>query len=258
MTTYQQFLGRFQLTSSEKDFVINDGGGAETLALTVGFYYISDYLSLCTHMTSVIQVLGGNYAGMTVAYDADTGLIAIDCDGTTTSITWTDTGLQNLLGFTGNLSGATSYIATNQARYVWRPTRAISGYPTSMTYPEGPLVERSTTRLYRANDGAIRSIEGGLLYDATLRYENLSKSEVITSPTTVWESLQQFWIDVVHKGEKIYFYPDRSQPSDRISMKWAPIGDEETVGSFADYIKPYSSNYMGLWDLEFTFWSMGI
>lgn len=254
MSTYQQFLGKFQLTNSEKDFVINDGGGDQTVALTVGFYFIADEDSLCTHMTGLIQALGGNYAGMTVAYDADTGLITIDCDGTTTGITWTDTGLRDLLGFTANLSGATSYTGTHQARYVWRPSRAITGYPAAMTYPEGPLVERSTTRLFRANDGTLRSIEGSLLYDGSFRYENLTKAEVITSSSTVWETLQQFWKDVVHKGMVINFYPNRTQAADREAVKWIPFGDEETIGSFADYIERFTPNYMGLWDLDFSLW----
>lgn len=43
-------------------------------------------------------------------------------DSSTFSVTWNDTDFRDILGFTGNLSGANSYTATHRARYTWVPT----------------------------------------------------------------------------------------------------------------------------------------
>ena len=47
-------------------------------------------------------------------------------DSSTFSVTWNDTDFRDILGFTGNLSGANSYTATHRARYTWVPTHPMT------------------------------------------------------------------------------------------------------------------------------------
>jgi len=256
----QLFIGKLEITADEQNFSINDGGGAQALALTTGNYYLFGYSGessnqLCEHMQALIQALGGNYAGMTVAYDTDTNAITIDCDGTTTSITWTDTSLRDLLGFSSNLSGATSYTATYAPRYLWRPSRALSDYPTSLASP-GPLASNSTTRVFRSNDGTLRSVEGHELWDGQFLYELLDKSEIKEAEADHKEALETFWSDVIAKGRQIRFFRDRTSltaSTDFVACKWAPLKDG-TMGKFSDFAKRFDPGYDGDWNIQFELW----
>ena len=59
------------------------------------------------------------------------------------AITWTSTDLRDLLGFTGNLSAATSHTATNHCRGVWLPDCPMSARygPNDAGHTEADLVQ---------------------------------------------------------------------------------------------------------------------
>lgn len=72
-------------------------------------------------------------------------------DAGTFDVTWNSTALRDLLGFTGNLSGASSYDATNPSPLLWAP-----GYPATpigvRTSKRGYLVPHTT--FHAADDGS--------------------------------------------------------------------------------------------------------
>lgn len=97
------------------------------LATTAGPYYLyhdDAVLSLLDHLA---LVLTSHPQSPTIAlYITTGGLVRLDVSGVPSpfNITWgTATDLRDLLGFTGNLSGALTYTATNPSPLLWIPRR---------------------------------------------------------------------------------------------------------------------------------------
>jgi len=253
--TYQQYLGQFPIDATTKDFSVEDtgGGGAQAIALTTGYYYIAGYTGeveaqLCEHMQAQIRNEGGNFADAEVTYSGSTGLITINCPSTTTlTIGWTDSLLQSLLGFTGTQSGAKSYTATYPPRYVWRPTEELSDYPTALSTW---WASRSTSRYKRANSGKAFAIAGTTVYDGSYAYRLLTAAEMLKASQTNYESLEQFFDDVIAAAKPIRCYPDRTAntSSDFFTAQWKVDGE---VGSFVEYFERHRSNYNGLFNFDF-------
>lgn len=252
MTIYQAYLGKFAISNDSKDFSI----GGSPVALTTGNYFMAGYsgestTQLCEHIQVKIRALGAPYGSTSVTMSED-GYITIGDLGGVTTITWTDTDLRDLLGFTGNLSGQSGYTATNQARYCWFPTRAIADYPGDLTSFWTP---RSTSITYRSGDGTTCSIVGTLINEGKFSYKHLPASNVITTSTTVWESFQRFWTDVIHEGQPFRVLPDRSSytPTSYLTALWA-VQEDEPVGPFSDFVERHVRKYNGLWDLDLQLW----
>jgi hypothetical protein len=98
----------------EQDVTID--GSAETVP--EGPYYL-------THATDAISLLDAVVAAMTsagvvapAAVILENRRVRLSSSGVFT-VTWTDTQLRDLLGFTGNLAGASSYTATNISPLLW-------------------------------------------------------------------------------------------------------------------------------------------
>jgi hypothetical protein len=244
--TLQQYLGEFYVGTTLDSFSI--GGYAVTL--THGYYYLCGWTSEGTaqfleHMQAQIRAISGTpYPSATCTYSQSTGLVTIATGGAAATITWTDTALQALLGFTGTQSGAASYTGTNQPRYVWRPSDGLTEYPTDLSRWWG---EESTTIGVRAPTGATHSVEGELLYRGKYRYTLLTEADTIITSTSVWQPFQQFWEDVIHKGRGIRCYPDRTLNTSTDVKAARYCG--ERVGKFEEWAERYLESYNGLWNL---------
>jgi hypothetical protein len=252
--TLQHYLGTLTIDGDSKDFTIDTdpSTGPFALALTVGDYFIHGYTGevaeqICEHLQAQIRTVGA-FATATVAFDNSTALVTIDFKATC-SVVWTDTDLRDLLGFTGNLSGASAYTATNATRGVWSPTLVMSEYPGDLTRLWG---QRSTSRIGVSSDGTVYSAEGTILYDGVYGYHLLPEADVITTSATVWESLEQFWEDCIHTGKPIRVYPDKTvnTASDYVTaLMSSPDGK---VGGFHDgIVARWRENYNGFWSVNF-------
>lgn len=247
-TTYQQWLGRFAVGATNDSFSI----GANAFTLTAGNYYLAGYTSestnqLCEHITATIV---GTYANAAVTYSATTGLVTFKiANSGSYAITWTDTALQTLLGFTGTQSGAATYTATMEPQHVWRPNRGLAGRPVGEANFWAP---RSTTIIGCSKDGSTYGVRGNLLYDAEIAYVMLAESRVTTPATTgTVTDLQSFYEDVVHQGQPIRIYPDRSL-SASTSFVTALVStgkEDEPVPAWSDFAARHIANYSGLWDV---------
>ena len=262
MTTLQQYLGRFTATTSHVNFSLNDGGGADPVVLTTGEYFMAGYTGEPTeqfieHMQTQIRAISGYGVGeaaeCTISYSGGNGLISIDFNGQNVDITWTDTELQDILGYTGSQTGAAFYTATYQPRYVWRPSRALVYFPGDLTKWFEP---RSTSKVILSKDGTTYTTEGNLLYSGSYAYENLTKAEVITDSTTQYESLEYFFEDCIHAVKRVRCYPDRTlnTASDYVEGYIVPPGDTQSerleIGSFAQFRNRHIQTYNGLWDAQ--------
>jgi hypothetical protein len=250
--TLQRYIGQFVLPATATDFTV----GGNAVSLTSGTtYFMSGYTGessaqLAEHMQVQIRAIGAPYASATVT-QSETGLISIDLT-TVAAIVWTDTGLRDLLGFTGNLSGAAAYVAPNTARYCWFPTVGLSVYDGDLTQWFSP---NSTSIPYRSVDGVTGGVEGNLIYDGRFSYSLLPKADVITTSETVFQSLEKFYEDVAHRTFPFRVFPDRTLNAST-SYKTCIWGtpDDEMLGSFSEFKERHIRRYNGLWDVELLLW----
>jgi hypothetical protein len=259
----QQYLGRVTIDDDTKNFSV----GAFAITLTTGNYYVTGYsgeatAQLVEHMQAQIRAADATLNASTVEYDKDAitgvGPVVMSLDGSggpvVATITWTDSALQTLLGFTGTQSGASTYTATNQPRGCWRPTLGWAEYPLNATKFWTP---RSTSFAGASKDGTTYSTEGTLVNEAPMvRYENLPEADVITPGTgTIQRDLQEFWKQIAHKGQPIRIFPNRTlNASDSYHTGLlVPFEEDEHLGSFTDFVGRRIRAYNGLWDVQLRF-----
>jgi hypothetical protein len=193
---------------SVQEFTPNAGPASVTVA-AAGDYYLSSSTSLLTTVGAAATANGTLSATYTLTLSATTGLITLAGSGVATfNWNWTSTALRDLLGFTGNLTGANSYAATRQSPYLFLPNRGRA--PADA--PEG---SRGTI----VTDGTLTASPSGhskaLVYSSRYR-DRLGFAQIdgrrtwTTYETTVGESLQTFWDGVMGEGAPFRYYPDRT------------------------------------------------
>lgn len=252
--TLQHYVGTLTIDDDSKDFTVDTdpSTGPFALALTTGDYFVFGYTGEATdqlleHLQTVIRTVGA-FNTTDVTFDGASGLVTINFKATC-SVVWTDTDLRDLLGFTGNLSGSSAYTATNTCRGLWRPGLPMTAYPGDLTRLWG---QRSTSRIGVSSDGSTYSNEGTILYDGVYRYSLLPEDEIITTSTTVWESLEQFWEDCVHPGKPVRVYPDRTLNASTSYETALMSNADGKVGGFHDaMIGRWREDYNGFWSVEF-------
>jgi len=263
MGTKQLYLGRFTLPATATDFTVDavPSSGPYSISLDTGRYYTAGYTGESTDqlvetIQSKIQDVGAGviFPTATVTLSKTTGLVSIDF-GASGELVWSHTPLRDLLGFTTNLTSGSGYTATNQARYLWRPTVNPSDYSGDLAVWWLP---RFTTRGTRSPDGTTVTVPGpAVLYDAEVTYTHLPEIEVITnSPHPDYQSLQVFFEDVIRNGMPFRVLPDQtSYTSTTYRTAVFAVEDEETgVGSFRDYVDRNAGIYNGRWKIRLPMW----
>lgn len=108
---------------SVRDIDFDFNVGATPVNVAGGFYlhHTTDALSLIEAVAAAI--LGAGVAGASAALTQDRR-VRLTATGTF-AVQWTDTVLRDLLGYTGNLAAATSYIAPNVSPLLWSPAKPL-------------------------------------------------------------------------------------------------------------------------------------
>ena len=191
---------------------------AGTTLAAAGDYYLTAGTSLLAVIQQNLNNLNAN-STYTVTVDStsdtSTGKVTIAVTGVATfDITWTDTVLRDILGFTGNLSGAATYTGGNQARYLFLPP---CGRSPSLLAPDGDAgVPLRDGNLNVAPDGTLYAMSFATRYVDRIGFSALRGSSTWTYfETTVNQSLQTFWVDVISKGYPFRYFPVRSAGSSR-------------------------------------------
>jgi len=257
--TLQIYVGTLTIDGDSKDFTVERTDGAPwgpgAVALTVGDYFPYGYTGEATaqlmeHMQVVIRAAGGGarFPAATVAFDTSTGLVTIDF-GVAAELVWTDTDLRDLLGFTATLTGSDTYTATNQCRYIWRPSLSFSKYPGNLTRLFG---QRSTSTAGTSSDGTPYGNAGTILYEGEYSYQLLESGEVVTDADTVWESYEQFWQDCIHEVVPVRVYPDRSLNASDSYYKCLMTSVDGSPGKLQrGQANPYRADHYGMWGVDF-------
>ena len=253
---YQEYFGQFYLDSARNDFSVTRGTKTNAITLTNALYFMAPYdaetnantATLTNHIAWKIEGASGALAKCNCYFNHSDGLIRITMNGSH-NITWTDSGLQGLLGFTGSQINANAYTATRSPRYTWRPAVTATSYPTRIETFWNP---KTTTRYVRSKDGSTHSVGGNLLYDATITYQFLSDAQTLKGSVENYQSFQTFYEDVVQAGMPIRVYPDRNytNSSSYVTACWG----EEEPKSFVEFAKRGTDRYLGFWTLAIPLW----
>jgi hypothetical protein len=187
-----------------------------TKTLPAGTYYLRSPGSEANGLLQKLELL----TGTTITLDDDsmtsTGRVTIFTD-TTFTWAWSSTWIRDLLGFTGDLSGADTYTGTKHAESLWLPSTGRSGVTapntTSTSSPFG--MEEIDYSFTQAPSGASRAVGftrrtgvETLTYSPIYGYKTWIAFESIPN-----ESLQTFWRSGIALGLPVRFYPDRSDDS---------------------------------------------
>lgn len=253
----QVYLGRFVIDGTTDTIALSGGAAPETITLASGKYFLAGYTAEGTRqlVEEIDQKLNAtaNYGAAAIAYSYTTGKVTISGMNAGWTLTWTDTALRDLLGFTGNLTGATSYTATNEARYQWRPTRSWSDHPGTASRVWAP---RSSSLVQVARDGTTTGVVGALLYDAALAYRMLPEARILTPSTgSVNQDLERYYEDVCHKAEHTRLFPDSTATTSTSFVTGVLSGSKDAgeMPPFVDLAKRHIESYQGLWDVDLFF-----
>jgi len=207
--------GRVTVPTGDWTISVTDSGGTDpAITVSAGDYYLTSTTSLLTTLQNALNASGTLAGTYTVAIaddaDTDTGKVTISATGGgNISITWTATGLRDVLGFDGNVSGAASHTGAEQAEYLFLPGSPRDG---SGHAPDGDVGIPSTDLVMnRSTDGTVVAFQYEDTYDDSLGFQHLRGHNVFTTyETTVNESLQTFWGDVFKAGLPFRYHKDRS------------------------------------------------
>lgn len=201
--------------------------GPFTVTVPAGDYYLNSVatggtLSLLNEFGSQLSAAGAVYA-VTSDDDTDTGtgktLIEMS-DATTFNITWLNTDFRDALGFTGNLTGAASYVSDNHALYLHLPSTHVSGLWT----PDGDVglpIGDGTLTVGPAGDSYSTSSAERFVNHMVLAlnkgFKTWDSLEVVQN-----EALQVFWEKVFRKGLPFRYHQDRNVDGTYVS--WQATG----------------------------------
>jgi hypothetical protein len=172
-----------------------------------------------------------------------TGIVTLTTTDTST-ITWTDTDLRDVLGFTGNLSNAASFVGTQQARSLWLPNCPYNARVAGLFrgYDETDLRTTESAAGHTFAFSGQRKVVNMLRWDAI----TLARSWII-GESTVSQSFQQFFRDVIF-GEAawtarpagpIRWYPDAATDANYITYYVLGL----TQNALEQFVEDYGGLY---------------
>lgn len=230
--------GRITVPTGGWSISVNEGGGGVTVTVAAADYYLttagSGSRSLLAELEFQLDSLmtGAYTVSLDDTADNATGKVTISATGVGSfSITWTSTSIRDALGFTGNVSGATTYTGSNQARYLWLPNvrraNLMGAEPSSTSFDLGVQVEDGTFTM--APSGASKKLAYNRRRIDTLEYRYLlGNKSLLALETTTNESWERFYQDVIQPGYPFRLHPDRS--SDSVYFTWKADSTKAGMG----------------------------
>jgi len=209
-------------------------GGPTGVVVPAGTYYHSSDGSnsntLSEAITTAVNTLLGQTWTLTIAAgESANGKYTIGCDGATCTVTWTDTELRDLLGFTGDLSGSTSYESPSQAQALFV---ASNGFQKKNGQSGGSA--RKSNQQARVNDaGYVFAIQGRDYKTASITWPMETRAKCWTvNESTTNESFETFMVDGIWGQSSwgtvtgpIRFYPDADTDTDYGTFSAMDLGE---------------------------------
>ena len=181
---------------------------------TVGSVSGSRYLYHPTGSLSILDavrlaLVAAGYAGAAVVLTRDRR-VRISSGAGNVAVTWTDTGLRDLLGFVTDLSGAPNYTATYPSPLLWSPAKPLA----SELSPRGTYgIRRSLTYMTQSpSDGSTFAFSHGTRTDQRYSCACVDIDRVMTASNLGGE-WARFFDEVIAKGFSFYVYLDVTEES---------------------------------------------
>lgn len=235
------------------DLALTDAlAGPTTATIPAGTYYHSSAGSTANDFAAEVAVQANAVMGQTwtctvAAGESGTGKYTIGCDGATCTVTFTDTDARDLMGFTGNLSGSTSYTSTGQAEGLWLP-----GYPYQNLNGGGSWRGHWETdqQVVESARGDVYSVMGRKKRIMELVYPMVTRAKTwVANEATANESFEQFLLDGIYGGAPwgtssgpIRFYPDADTD--------ATYGSYAVVGLSSWRPSQIREMFTGIWSIS--------
>ncbi len=198
---------------------------------------------LLLEMEQQMESYGDSY---TFALSDTTGKVTVS-NTNAFSITWTSTDLRDVLGFTGNLSSATSHESDDQCRALWLPDRP-STRRNSGSWAGDHVADYSTST---APDGSLYALMGPRRTELTLVWQGVTRAKVWTdNESTTNESFERFLLDCIwgeagfgEPGGPVNFHPDETDDNSFNGYRVAEMLDTR------DIFQQVSQDYVGVWSV---------
>jgi hypothetical protein len=195
---YGKLLGEVDITSTSDTFILTRAGVAGspfTINLDQGKY--ADVRLLATNAVQyglkfwLNQKDGAN--NYDVAVSDTTGIVQIAGDANF-SITWTDTTLRDVLGFSGDLAGNNTFTGATQHKYGFYPERPYWWYDLDQSEIEAAITVSHSGDM--TSDFFYERTTGVLEYQWRVSTEQ--------------EELRTFWDDIVRQHKSFNLYRNRA------------------------------------------------
>lgn len=187
---------------------------AFTVDATLGSVSGSRYLYHATGSLSILNAIrlgmvAAGYAGATAVLTRDRRVKLASGAGNFT-VTWDSTALRDLLGFTGDLSGASSYTATNVSPLLWSPAKPLTPElsPSDVAGIEKPLAYFTMS----PTDGSAFVLSHGSRTDQRYSVQHVPVARVLTSSAAGGE-WATFFMQCAAKGYQWYVFPAVTEES---------------------------------------------
>ena len=212
----------------------DDPGSHSIAAISTGKYrHITSAADSLTHPdggTAIANTANASFAAalqtlmdaqsaqtITVTYSNTTNRYTLAASGATFAITWAagaETRMRNLLGFSANLSGATSYTSTQAPYFSIEPGKvAITGWTEPEAVPDA-VTSRVTSSADLITVGPAR-----VPYQARVEFPFETDAQTFTQYETRF-SWQTFWNDAGRYGRMCYLM-DVDPPGGATAISWA-------------------------------------
>lgn len=239
--------GRITVPAGGWDVELTDGSGTEIITVPAGTYYHSGALGLAATIETLANVvLAGAWNVSLSSAESGSGRYTISATGAAVAVDWLSADLRDLMGYTGDLSGSTSYLSPSQARALWLPS-----YGHQITNKGGWRGSWETdTQVRESSRGDVYAVAGQkkrVVNSLVWPMESAAKTWEVNE-TLANESFERFYLDNVF-GEAawgtatgpIRYYPD-ADTSD--------FGTYSVVGLANWQATQLRENWTGLWAIS--------
>lgn len=121
-----------------------DGSPTGVTAAANGLYLVHPTASLSLLARLVVAMTSAG-VGSPAAFVTEARYVRLTSSGTFTIAWGSATTLRDLLGFTGDLSGASSYTATNRSPLLWSPGKVLTPEQAPLDFHGAPVLDASVS-----------------------------------------------------------------------------------------------------------------
>ena len=234
----------------------DDNSTAAAITITAGTYYWSsadgganDFAAQVAADINADADLTDTWTVTISAGEGGTGKCTIAADGATCEVTWQDTDVRDAMGFTGSLTGETSYASTNHVKGLWLP----DGPPRSPYGLSDDGADEMDQTYTESSAGHVMTLGyQRKVVQAYVLWQGLSRKKVrIAGESVTGESRQQFVRDVLFAeatyctDRQLRIYPDADTDGTYTTYRnAAPIPEEEAISD--GWIEQWNAGFQRL------------